>query len=246
MDGTRLDQLLVDRGTYETRARARDAIKRGCVAVNGKAVTKPGAMTASDAAIDLDDPGRSYVSRAALKLIGALDSFNLDPAGQICLDLGASTGGFSQVLLERGAAKVFAVDVGHGQLAPQLDAHDLLVNLERLNARDLTLDHLNGEAPTFIVSDASFISLKLALPPALHIARKGAHCLLLVKPQFEVGRDKIGKNGLVDPAVAAICSEAMASWLDGLAGWQTIGLMRSPITGGDGNHEYLLAGMKHG
>ncbi|MEN0001679.1 MAG: TlyA family RNA methyltransferase [Pseudomonadota bacterium] len=245
MDGIRLDQLLVDRGTYETRARARDAIKRGCVAVDGKAVTKPGAMTASDAAIDLDDPAQPYVSRAALKLISALDRFDLDPVGQICVDIGASTGGFSQVLLERGAAKVFAVDVGHGQLAPQLDAHEQLVNLERLNARDLKPEHLGGEAPTFIVSDVSFISLKLALPPALSLADAGARCVLLVKPQFEVGRDKIGKNGLVDPAVATACSESMITWLDGLEGWQTIGLAPSPITGGDGNHEFLLAGVKN-
>ncbi|MEO1747965.1 MAG: TlyA family RNA methyltransferase [Pseudomonadota bacterium] len=246
MTAKRLDQLLVDFGHYATRARARDAIKRGCVRVDGVAITKPAATPHAKQAITISDEALQYVSRAALKLIHGLDHFGIDPAGQICVDVGASTGGFSQVLLERSAETVFAIDVGHGQLAELLQAAPNLINLEKLNARDLKSHHLDGNSPALVVSDVSFISLKLALPPALALAKDGANCILLVKPQFEVGRKMIGKNGLVRPAVARDCAVELSGWLDTQPGWRSTGLIESPIMGGDGNMEFLLAGRKDG
>lgn len=241
----RLDELLVRRGLFPTRSRARDAVARGAVRVDGRAVTKPGQPTGPDAAIEIDDPARAYVSRAALKLIAGLDAFGLDPAGSIALDVGASTGGFTQVLLERGAAHVVALDVGHGQLDPGLAADPRVTVLEKLNARDLTLDHLGGERPDFVVSDVSFISLKLALPPALDLAPAGARCVLLVKPQFEAGRAAIGKGGLLrDPEAGERIAADLAAWLDDRPGWRALGIAPSPIEGGDGNREFLLAGVK--
>jgi len=242
----RLDQLLIDLGHYATRARARDAIKRGCIQVDGILITKPSTKARAKQTIAINDQALQYVSRAALKLIHGLDSFEFDPCGQVCLDIGASTGGFSEVLLERGAAKVFAVDVGHGQLAAELKENEKLVNLEKLNARDLSLEQLDGQSPDFVVSDVSFISLKLALPPALALAKNGARCILLVKPQFEVGRKMIGKNGLVASDDATECAKELGAWLDTQPGWRSIGLINSPIKGGDGNLEFLLAGLKNG
>lgn len=241
----RLDELLVRRGLFATRSRARDAVARGAVRVDGRPVTKPGQPTGPDAAIEIDDPARAYVSRAALKLIAGLDAFGLDPAGGIALDVGASTGGFTQVLLERGAAHVVALDVGHGQLDPGLAADPRVTALEKLNARDLTLDHLGGGRPDFVASDVSFISLKLALPPALDLAAPGAGCVLLVKPQFEAGRAAIGKGGLLrDPADGQRIAADLAAWLDARPGWHALGTLPSPIEGGDGNREFLLGGVK--
>lgn len=243
----RLDELLVRRGLFATRSRARDAVARGAVRVDGRAVTKPGQPTGENAAIEIDDPARAYVSRAALKLIAGLDAFGLDPAGRIALDVGASTGGFTQVLLERGAAHVVALDVGYGQLDPGLAADPRVTALEKLNARDLTLDHLGGERPEFIVCDVSFISLKLALPPALDLAAPGAACVVLVKPQFEAGRAAIGKGGLLrDPEAGERIAVDLAAWLGAQAGWRALGIAPSPIEGGDGNREFLLVGMKDG
>ena len=240
----RLDELLVSRGDFATRSRARDAIERGTVAVDGRVAAKPGQPVAQDAAIAIDDPARRYVSRTALKLIAGLDRFGFDPAGCEALDIGASTGGFTQVLLERRAAHVTAVDVGHGQLAPELSADPRVTSLEGLNARDLGLSHLRA-APDFLVSDVSFISLKLALPPALALAAPGAKGVFLVKPQFEAGREAIGKGGLLrDPDDAARVAEELRLWLDVVPGWRAIGLTPSPIDGGDGNREFLLAGVK--
>lgn len=241
----RLDELLVRRGLFSTRSRARDAIARGAVRVDGRAATKPGQPAAPDAALAVDDPARAYVSRAALKLIAGLDAFGLDPAGAFALDVGASTGGFTQVLLERNAAHVVALDVGHGQLDPVLAADSRVTSLEKLNARDLTAGHLGGRRPDFVVSDVSFISLKLALPPALGLAASGARCVLLVKPQFEVGREGVGKGGLLrDPAVGERVAAELSCWLDAQSGWRSLGLAPSPIEGGDGNREFLLGGIK--
>ncbi|MEQ9177857.1 MAG: TlyA family RNA methyltransferase, partial [Nitratireductor sp.] len=170
----RLDDLLVTRGFFASRSRARDAVLRGTVLVDGRPQTKPGSRVAKDAALAVDDPARAYVSRAALKLVAAFDRFGLDPAGAVALDIGASTGGFTQVLLERGAQHVYAVDVGHGQLDADLAADPRVTNLEGLNARDLAPSHLDGRSVQFIVSDVSFISLKLALPAALDLAGEGA------------------------------------------------------------------------
>ncbi len=234
------------RGLAETRARARDAIQRGHVAVDGVTVRKPGVLIAKDAAIASTDPAGGYVSRAALKLADGLDRFAFDPSDKIALDLGASTGGFTQVLLERGARRVHAIDVGHGQLHPRIAADTRVHSVEGLNARDLTLVDL-GEAPQVVVSDMSFISLKLALGPALTLAAPGAFGLFLVKPQFEVGRENIGKGGLVrDPARGEEAARSVARWLDGRDGWSVDGLIPSPIAGGDGNREFLLGARRAG
>lgn len=240
----RLDQLLVTLSLFASRSRARDAIQRGTVTVNGKIVTKPGALFTEDAQIRIDDPAQDYVSRAALKLVAALDHFDLDPRGQHCLDVGASTGGFTEVLLERGAAHVTAIDVGHDQMHPRVEADPRVTNIEGLNARNLTAEDI-GEPFSFIVSDVSFISLKLALAPALALAEPGARAALLVKPQFEAGRDAIGKAGLLkDPSSAPAVAAELERWFTEDMGWQSLGLIASPITGGDGNQEFLLAGIK--
>lgn len=241
----RLDDLLVARGFFASRSRARDAIARGTVKVDGRAATKPGQAVAPQAELEVDDPARGYVSRAALKLVAGLDAFRLNPAGSQALDIGASTGGFTQVLLERGAAHVIAVDVGHGQLAQVLRDDPRVTCLEGLNARDLTPEQLGGRKPDFVVSDVSFISLKLALPPALELAAPGAKGVFLVKPQFEAGREAIGKGGLLrEPGMAEKIGEDMRAWLDEQPGWRALGLCPSPVQGGDGNREFLLAGIR--
>ena len=241
----RLDEALVARGLFSSRSRARDAVLRGTVTVDGKGETKPAMPVAPTAAIAVADPARGYVSRAALKLIAALDAFGLDPAGRIALDVGASTGGFTQVLLERGAGHVIALDVGHGQLHETLRADARVTVREGLNARDLTVADLSGRHLDMLVSDVSFISLKLALPPALALVAPGALGVFLVKPQFEAGREAIGKGGLLrDPADGPRVADDLAGWLRRQPGWRTLGLTPSPIAGGDGNQEFLLAGVK--
>lgn len=241
----RLDELLVGRGLFPSRSRARDAIGRGTVTVDGVKARKPGQAVLPDATIAVRDPAQAYVSRAALKLAAGLDRFGLDPEGAEALDIGASTGGFTQVLLERGAAHVTALDVGHGQIHPDLAGDPRVTVIEGMNARDLTAGDLDGRVPDFIVSDVSFISLRLALPPALALAKAGAKAVLLVKPQFEVGREAIGKGGLVkDPHEGERVAGDLRAWLDAVPGWRATGLCPSPIEGGDGNREFLLAGEK--
>ncbi|MCQ2005109.1 TlyA family RNA methyltransferase [Rhizobium sp. NRK18] len=241
----RLDQLLVTLGHFETRSRAADAVRRGTVSVDGRKAAKPGQTVAPSATITIDDPAHGYVSRAALKLIAALDHFDLDPAGLHCLDIGASTGGFTQVLLERGAAHVTAVDVGHGQLHERIAGHPDVTNLEGLNARNLSADDIGGRAVQAVASDVSFISLKLALPPALSLCQPGGFCVLLVKPQFEAGKQAIGKGGLLkDPTLGPTIAADIEVWLEGEQGFQSLGVIPSPIAGGDGNQEFLLAGRK--
>ena len=241
----RLDQLLVELALFATRSRARDAILRGTVKVDGKPITKPGQTVARTVKIIVDDPASSYVSRGALKLIAALDYFGLDVKGRTALDIGASTGGFTQVLLERGATHVLAIDVGHDQLHESLRNDPRVTNSEGVNARALEISHLDGRDVDCVVSDVSFISLKLALPPALAQAQKDAICALLVKPQFEAGREAIGKGGILrDPKDGERIAEELKSWLETQPGWRALGLCPSPIEGGDGNREYLLAGKK--
>ncbi|MBH0238121.1 TlyA family RNA methyltransferase [Methylobrevis sp. L22] len=236
----RLDLALVARGLSPSRARARDSILRGRVGVDGVVVTKPGQLVAPDAALAVDDPAEAYVSRAALKLVAGLDAFAVPVEGRTALDIGASTGGFTQVLLQRGAAHVTAIDVGHGQLHAELAGDPRVTSIEGLNARDLGPEHL-AAPPEIVVSDVSFISLTLALPPALALAAPGADLVALVKPQFEVGRAGIGKGGLVrDPAAGKAAAERIADWLGGRDGWRISGLIPSPLAGGDGNEEYLL------
>jgi 23S rRNA (cytidine1920-2'-O)/16S rRNA (cytidine1409-2'-O)-methyltransferase len=241
----RLDDRLVRDRLYPTRSRAREAIARGVVTVDGVAARKAGQEVGASACIALDDPASRYVSRAALKLIAGLDAFGLDPLGKLALDLGASTGGFTQVLLERGACRVVAVDVGHAQMDAALRADGRVDCREGLNARDLTLDLIGGKRPEMLVSDVSFISLRLALPPALELAAPGAAGIFLIKPQFEAGREAIGKGGLLrDPTIADRTASPLRDWLDAQPGWRALGLVDSPVLGGDGNREFLLGGMK--
>ncbi len=240
----RLDRVLVARGLVPSRAQARALVREGAVEVDGRPVARPGARVGPEAAVRLTKAPHGHVGRGALKLIAALDAFGLDPAGRVAVDLGASTGGFTEVLLERGAARVHAVDVGHGQLAARLAADPRVVRRDGLNARDVSPADL-GEAPDVVVADVSFISLSLALPPALALAAPDAFLVALVKPQFEVGRAAIGKNGIVrDAAAAAAAVERIAALVDGTAGWRTLGTLPSPIAGGDGNRETLLAARK--
>jgi 23S rRNA (cytidine1920-2'-O)/16S rRNA (cytidine1409-2'-O)-methyltransferase len=235
----RLDQRLVELGLAPSRARARALIEAGAVRVAGRAVTRPAVR--ADGEVEVTEPF-PWVGRGALKLLHALDHFCLAPHGT-ALDIGASTGGFTQVLLVRGAARVIAVDVGHGQLDAALRADPRVTVLEGVNARALPADL---PAPDWITADVSFISLKLALPPALALARPGAHLVALVKPQFEGGPAHVGKGGLVrDPAVHARVCEDIAAFLAG-QGWQVMGLTESPVAGGDGNREFLIAGRKPG
>lgn len=243
----RLDELLVARGHFATRSRARDAVTRGTVRVDGEVEIRPGRAVDGGSSVEVADPARNYVARSALKLKAALDGFGLDPAGATALDVGASTGGFTQLLLERGAKRVFAVDVGRDQLHASLRADPRVVVLEGVNARDLTAGHLGGERPDFVVADVSFISLKLAMPAALGLAGPGARAVLLVKPQFEAGRENIGKGGrLRDPALGPAIVRGIAGWLETQPGWGVVGTMASPIEGGDGNREFLLAGAREG
>lgn len=193
----------------------------------------------------VEDPAGGYVARSALKLLAALDHFGLDVSGRTALDVGASTGGFTQVLLERGARHVVAIDVGHDQLHPQIAADPRVHPLEGLNARDLSREDLAGHAIDFIACDVSFISLTIALPPALALAEPGASGAFLIKPQFEAGRDAIGKNGLLrDPGEGARVAERLAAWLGTQPDWTATDPIPSPLPGGDGNMEYLVAGHK--
>ncbi|SDQ82079.1 TlyA family RNA methyltransferase [Pseudovibrio sp. Tun.PSC04-5.I4] len=237
----RLDQFLVQHSYFETRARARDAVLRNTVFIDGTPAKKPSQKVLEGHKVSIDDPAVHYVSRAALKLLKALEEFSLSPDDKICLDIGASTGGFTQVLLEKHAKVVHAIDVGHDQLAPRIAKNRRVIRKDGLNARALTLDDLEGQVPQFLVSDVSFISLKLALPPALELAEDGALGVFLVKPQFEAGRDRLGRGGLVAPGIAEQIAQELQDWMNEQPNWSVIGVTSSPIKGGDGNSEYLMA-----
>lgn len=230
----RLDQLLVDRGLAETRTRAQALILAGRVFTGEQRLDKPGVQIAVDLEVSVRG-AELYVSRGAHKLIAGLDAFAIDPAGLVCLDVGASTGGFTDVLLSRGAARVHAVDVGYGQLDARLRGDPRVVVLERTNARHLTAAQI-PEPIDLVVCDASFISLRLVLPAALALTRPGARLVALIKPQFEVGKGQVGKGGVVrDPALhEAVCADITA-WLDGLPGWSVSGVVPSPLLGPAGN-----------
>ena len=237
----RLDEALVTRGLCASRSRARDAVLRGTVQVDGEQAAKPSQIVGANNVLTIHDEAQAYVSRAALKLKHGLSHFGIEVRGKRALDIGASTGGFTQVLLEQGAAHVTAIDVGHGQMKLQ-DPRITLI--EGLNARDLSTEHLSGPVEV-IVCDVSFISLKLALPPALALAEKGARLVALIKPQFEVGRDEVGKGGVVrDPALHRRVCDETAAWLTG-AGWDVLGIETSPITGPEGNVEFLIAARRN-
>lgn len=236
--GKRADIVLVERGLFESRARAQAAIAAGLVTVDGAPVRKASEPIAPDAALHAA-PAHPYVSRGGLKLVAALDHFGFDPKGQVCLDIGASTGGFCEVLLARGARRVYAVDVGRAQLHASLRANPAVVSLEETDIR--TLDPTKFAAqPDFIVIDVSFISLKAVLPAADRLAARPARLIALIKPQFEAGRSKVKKGIVRDPAVhAAVCDDIVA--FTASLGWEIEGTIPSPIEGGEGNKEFLMA-----
>ncbi len=234
---TRAARLLVERGFFASRARAPAAIAAGLVRADGETVRRPSDALAEDARIEASEP-HPWVSRGGIKLAAALIAFGLDPKGLACLDVGASTGGFTEVLLKRGAASVVAVDVGHGQLDPRLAADPRVSAHEGLDARRLTAE-IAG-APEAIVVDVSFISQTLVLPAALPLAGRPAWLVSLIKPQFEVGRDKLTKGAVKDPADLKAACAAVRACVEGL-GWRSVGLVPSPIAGGDGAREFLYA-----
>ncbi|HEY1838254.1 MAG TPA: TlyA family RNA methyltransferase [Rhizomicrobium sp.] len=240
---SRADIFLVEHGYAKTRAEAQEAIEAGNVFDGGRRVIKSSQRLNETARIKYS-PAHPFVSRGALKLAGALNHFDLSPHGLTALDLGASTGGFSEVLLARGARKVFAVDVGHDQLHSKIANDPRVTALEGINARDLSPKQI-AAAPQAIVVDVSFISLKIALPAALSLAAKGAWLVALVKPQFEVGKKFVGKGGIVKDADARIRALVdIGFWLQREQGWRLYGFIDSPVTGGDGNHEFFVAADK--
>lgn len=235
----RLDLALEQRGLVPSRARARDAILRGTVTINGTPAVKANQMVGRDDKLALSDPAANYVSRAALKLIAGLDAGKIDPAGKICIDVGASTGGFTQVLMERGARRIYAVDVGHDQFHERLKGSDRIVSMEGVNARDLTVETI-PDPIDLLVSDVSFVSVTKVLEAPLALCTPTAEAVILFKPQFEVGRQNVGKGGIVTSEAAI--AEALA---DVIAFVEAQGFTHrlstpSPISGGDGNQEIVL------
>jgi len=240
---TRLDQLLVDRGLVESRTRAQALVMAGLVFSGEMRLDKPGRQVTPDIEIEVRGQDHPWVSRGGLKLDHALSEFGIDVAGKTCLDVGASTGGFTDVLLSRGAAKVYAVDVGHGQLAWKLRNDERVVVLERTNARHLTAEQI-PEPIDIVVCDASFIGLEVVLPAALALAAPGAHLVALIKPQFEVGKGEVGKGGVVrDPALHERVVARIEAWV-AAQGWRVLGTTESPITGPEGNKEFLIAAIR--
>jgi 23S rRNA (cytidine1920-2'-O)/16S rRNA (cytidine1409-2'-O)-methyltransferase len=229
--------LLVERGLFESRAKAQAAIAAGLVSVEGVPVRKAADLIAAAAEIVADAP-HPYVSRGGVKLAAALDAFAVDPAGRLCADVGASTGGFTEVLLARGARGVCAVDVGHGQLHPRLAADPRVVSLERTDVRRLD-KALIPEPIDLAVIDVSFISLKLVLPAVIDLLDRSADLVALIKPQFEAGREHVGKGIVRDEAVQRAACDAIDAFVRE-RGFATLGLIASPILGGDGNREFLI------
>lgn len=239
----RLDTLLVKRGLAQSRERAQALIRAGQVCLDGSVISKPGLQASDDARINLLQEDSPWVSRGALKLLHALSYFEFRPEGLCCLDVGVSTGGFTEVLLAQGARHVYGVEVGHGQLAERLRGELRLTLYEGMNVRHITKAEV-PEPPQLIVIDVSFISLTLALPAPLALASSGASLIALIKPQFEVGRQQIGKQGVVRSSAARerICQD-IAAWL-AKTGWVPKGITPSPILGGGGNQEYLIAAIR--
>ncbi|MBG0800364.1 TlyA family RNA methyltransferase [Methylocystis sp. H4A] len=237
MAGTRADSALHARGLFESRAKAREAIEAGLVTVDGRIVKKPSEPIAADAHI-VARAAYPWVSRGGVKLAHALDQFGVDPHGRFCLDVGASTGGFTDVLLTRGARQVVAVDVGHGQLHARLLGDPRVTSLEGQDARTLSPAHLT-EAPSLIVIDASFISLSVLLPHVLSLVAPRADLVALIKPQFEAGRAAVKKGVVRDEKIHAQVCARIEGEIEAL-GWRVSGVVSSPIEGGDGNREFLL------
>lgn len=239
----RLDQLLVERGLAESRAKAQAAIMAGLVFSGAKRLDKPGTPIAEDIAIEVKGQPHPWVSRGGVKLAHALDEFAIDVSGKAAIDLGASTGGFTDVLLTKGAAKIYAVDVGQGQLAWKLRTDPRVVVMEKTNARHLTAAQI-PEPVDLVVCDASFIGLETVLPAPLALAKPEAVLVALIKPQFEVGKARVGKGGVVrDPALHDEVRARIAAWLPA-QGWSVFGEGESPILGPEGNREFLIAARK--
>ncbi len=235
---SRLDKILVQRGLVDSRQRAQALIMAGKVRVNGDPAVKPGQQTDPECDIELLDNPCPYVSRGGLKLAAGLDHFRVDPTGWICADIGASTGGFTDCLLKRGAARVYAIDVGYGQLAWKLRQDDRVVVMERTNARHLKPEDLDDRIDLAVV-DASFISLKILLPPLLPLFEKKYRIMALIKPQFEAGREHVGKGGVVrDPEIHDRVIAGVNEFAAGL-GLECLGVCPSPILGPKGNREFL-------
>ncbi|MDJ0683590.1 MAG: TlyA family RNA methyltransferase [Alphaproteobacteria bacterium] len=249
---TRADQALVDRGLVESRAKAQALVMAGKVFSGEQRIDKPGAPIAEDRPLEVRGQDHPWVSRGGLKLEKALDAFGpdknpafgVDPTGWIALDVGASTGGFTDVLLSKGAAKVYAVDVGRGQLHWKLRQDDRVVVLEQTNARALTPE-IVPDPIDIVVCDASFIGLEKVLPAPMALVRPGGFLIALIKPQFQVGKGEVGKGGVVrDPALHARVCDEVETWLREHMGWTVLGLVESPITGPSGNVEFLVAAQR--
>jgi len=240
----RVDQMLVERGLAESRARAQALVMAGLVFAGETKIAKPGQPVATDAALEVRGRDHPWVSRGGLKLAHALDALDLDPAGAVAMDIGSSTGGFTDVLLQRGAARVFAVDSGTNQLAWSLRQDARVTVLEQTSARILTREHIDA-ACDWVVCDASFIGMAKVLERPLELAAPRCQLVSLIKPQFEVGREEVGKGGVVrDPELhRRVCEEARA-WLE-TSGWQVQGIVESPITGPKGNVEFLICALRH-
>ena len=240
MAKVRVDVALVERGLAESRAKAQALILAGVVYSDTRRIDKAGDLLPEGAPLSVKGQDHPWVSRGGLKLVKGLDEFGIDPAGLVAMDVGASTGGFTDVLLSRGAAKVYAVDVGHGQLAWKLRQDPRVVVLEKTNARHLT----SAEIPDpidLVVCDASFIGLEVVLPGPLALTVPGARLVARIKPQFEVGKGRVGKGGVVrEPELHAEVCERIRAWLGGLPGWRVLGIAESPITGPEGNKEFLV------
>lgn len=240
----RLDQVLVDRGLVESRAKAQALIMAGLVFSGERRLDKSGLPVAEDVALEVRGQDHPWVSRGGLKLEKGLAAFAIEAEGRIALDVGASTGGFTDVLLSKGAAKVYAVDVGHGQLAWKLRQDARVVVMERTNARHITAEQI-PDPIDLIVCDASFIGLETVLPAPLSLAVPGAALVALIKPQFEVGKGRVGKGGVVrEPELHAEVCERISAWLAAMPGWTVLGVTESPILGPEGNKEFLIGGRK--
>lgn len=243
----RLDVVLVERGLVGSRTKAQALILAGAVFSGDRRLDKAGWMVGCDTALEVRGRPHPWVSRGGLKLEKALDAFAIPADGRIAIDIGASTGGFTDVLLARGARLVHAVDVGRGQLAWKLRRDPRVVVMEGVNARHLTAAQLGGAVPDLIVCDASFIGLATVLPASLSLAAPGAHLVALIKPQFEAGRGSVGKGGVVrDPEVHRKVCRSVRTWLEGLGGWRVLGLTESPVRGADGNAEFLIGAEREG
>jgi 23S rRNA (cytidine1920-2'-O)/16S rRNA (cytidine1409-2'-O)-methyltransferase len=239
---TRLDVALVERGLAESRAAAQRLVMAGLVFSGDRRLDKAGQSVNADTLLEVRGQPHPYVSRGGLKLEKALDHFSISVAGRIALDVGASTGGFTDCLLQRGAARVYAVDVGTNQLAWKLRSDPRVVSLEKTNIRDVPKAKI-PEPVDLIVCDVSFIGLRTALPSALALAEPGAHLVALIKPQFEVGKGRVGKGGIVrEPELHEEVCETISKWLAEQKGWRVLGVTESPITGADGNKEFLIGG----